>query len=369
MATATPGSRLMSLDFFRGLIMVALLLGETGIFKFIAEAASSPFTHFLAEQFEHSEWHGLTFWDLLLPAFILISGTSMAFSYHKQKNTLHYPWKKSFYKILTRCGWLLFWGVLIYAVRDAKINLQFSNVLAQLSFITLVSFLTIRLNFKGQFIVSLLCLLIPELISRFSHVPGFDEPFVTQHNFGNYVDLLVLGHVNGHYGTTFNVVSSSAFGIWGLMAGNLLLSDKKPTAKFYNLLAGGALLITGGVLLEITHITPILKWITTSSFVMVTGGVALVVMALLYMWIDIKEHRRGLNFFMIVGMNSIFIYLFLNFFSWFIFGDKLSVICVGLLDFIHVSAAVANVVACIILFWMEWGLCYFLYRKKLFFKL
>ena len=39
--------------------------------------------------------------------------------------------------------------------------------------------------------------------------------------------------------------------------------------------------------------------------------------ALSYWWIDIKDHRKRLTFFLVVGMNSLFIYLFFE-----IVGDR-----------------------------------------------
>ncbi len=91
------GQRLLSLDFLRGLIMVILILGETSVFYKLHEAFPCSFTHLLATQFEHSQWQGLHFWDLLLPTFMFVAGTSMAFSYKRQKE-LHYSWRQSFIK-------------------------------------------------------------------------------------------------------------------------------------------------------------------------------------------------------------------------------------------------------------------------------
>ena len=159
--TANPnGERLLSLDFLRGLIMVTLMIGETGFFTKWYRAAPNSFTRLLATQFEHSVWHGLRFWDVILPAFMLIAGTAMAFSYHKQQQLL-YTWRQSFLKVLKRSFWLLFWGVLIYAVRDQHLNFQLSNVLTQLAFTTVIAFLVIRTPVWWQLAASLLCLLIP----------------------------------------------------------------------------------------------------------------------------------------------------------------------------------------------------------------
>jgi predicted acyltransferase len=72
--------RLLSLDFLRGLIMVSLMIGETGFFHKLHQSTPNSFTQLLATQFEHSTWHGLTAWDVVLPAFMTMAGTSMVFS-------------------------------------------------------------------------------------------------------------------------------------------------------------------------------------------------------------------------------------------------------------------------------------------------
>jgi len=240
------GERFLSLDFFRGVIMIILLLGETGFFDKLDFAADNSFTHFLQIQFVHSEWRGLHFWDILLPAFMLIAGTSMAFSHHKQQQ-ISFPRKKYFLKILKRSFWLLFWGVLIYSVRKNHINFELSNVLVQLSVATLVASFVIRSPAWLQLTVSLLCLLIPELLFRFSKVPGFDQPFSNQHNFGNYVDLILINRVNSpDTSTSMNAISGIAHVIWGVMAGQLLLSAKSNSLKFIYLTGAGVLAVIIG---------------------------------------------------------------------------------------------------------------------------
>jgi predicted acyltransferase len=360
--------RLLSLDFYRGLIMVILVLGETDIFAKLNHAFNNSFTEFLATQFSHSKWHGLHLWDLLLPAFMLIAGVALAFSYSKQQH-LGYTWKQSFLKVVKRSFWLLFWGVLIYSVRNQKLNLQFSNVLTELSLATLLAFLIIRLPVIWQLTVSLLCLLIPELLLRFTHVPGFDQPFVDQHNFANYIDLLVINRVNKGYGTTLNCLSSAAHTIWGMMAGQLLLSNKSAKQKSTYLAAFGLLALIVGIALDLAGITPILKWIASSSFILVTGGISLIVLAILYLWIDVRKHQRYLLFFTIVGMNSIFIYLFFNFIGSKWMNHYIETICSGLLNLVHIPVVIGAVISCLIIFSIEWYLCYFLYKKKIFFKL
>jgi predicted acyltransferase len=153
------------------------------------------------------------------------------------------------------------------------------------------------------------------------------------------------------------------------MAGQLLFSDKSSKQKFTYLVSFGVLTIVTGLTLDLTGITPMLKWISTSSFVLVTGGITLTALALCYEWIDVRDHKKNLKFFTIVGMNSIFIYLFFIF-----IGDKwlngyMETLVSQLLNLANISLAAGAAISCIIVFVLEWYLCYYLYKKKIFFKI
>lgn len=349
--------------------MVSLMTGETGLFQKLHAAFPNAVTAFFAYQFEHSEWHGLRFWDVILPSFMLLAGTSMAYSYKRQKE-LGFSWGDSFKKTLKRSFWLLFWGILIYAVRDGHLNWQLSNVLTQLALTTFITFLVINKPLSTQFIVSILCLIIPEVLYRTILMPGFDQPFVEMKNFGSFINQSIGISVDAeHKTTTINFISSSAHTIWGLMAGRLLMTDKVAKEKMWQLIRAGVVAIIIGAGMDIAGITPMLKWNSSSSFVLVTGGIALVVLAVSYYLIDGKHRRNNLSFFTIVGMNSIFIYLFFIF-----IGDKwlnghMNVLVSGLLSFVNIPLAVGAVISCLVVIAIEWYLCYFLYKKKLFFKL
>ncbi len=131
----------------------------------------------------------------------------------------------------------------------------------------------------------------------------------------------------------------------------------------------GILTILTGLALDLTGITPILKWISTSSFVLLTGGISLIVLALCYEWIDVRKHQNYLKFFTIVGMNSIFIYLFFIFIGEKWLNGYIETLCSQLLNLANVPLIVGATISCIVVFILEWYLCYYLYKKKLFFKL
>ena len=207
--------RLLSLDLLRGLIMVLLALEAAGLYHILNDAAEGSWWHHITIQFRHHKWNGLRFWDLIQPGFMFIAGTAMAYSLNKQLQN-GVPWAQSFRKALKRSGWLFFWGVLNYAVKKDGLSFELWNVLTQLSF----------------------TLLVAEVLYRFTNVPGFDQPFTDQHNFGNYVDLLLMNKINGGGWVAINCIPTAVHTIAGALAGKLMLSAS--TQKVKQLLIWGA---------------------------------------------------------------------------------------------------------------------------------
>ena len=286
-------------------------------------------------------------------------------------------WGQSFQKTLKRCGWLFFWGVLDYAVRPTGLSFELWDVLTQLSFTTLLAFLIFQWPAVAQIAACAVLLLITELLYRFTQVPGFDQPFTNQHNFGNYVDLLLMNKINKGGWVAINCIPTSVHTIGGALAGKGLLdmaNSKKPSKggprqqQVRILLLWGFITLLLGYALDRSGITPIIKRIATSSFTLVSLGYSLLLLALCYWWIDVKDHRRHLGFFTIVGMNSIFIYLFFEIVGDRWFNEYAAAITNGLMKSIHIPDIAGNIITSLTIFAAEWGLCYFLYRKKIFFR-
>jgi predicted acyltransferase len=205
---------------------------------------------------------------------------------------------------------LFFWGVLDYAVRKSGLSFELWDVLTQLSFTTLVAFLILDGSVPAQLAVSGLCLLVPELLYRYTHIPGFDQPFTDQHNFGNYMDLILMNKINHDGWVAINCISTSAHTIWGVLAGKLLLSHQSSAQKLKYLMVSGLVLLILGFGLDLSGITPIIKRIATSSFVLASGGYCILFLSVCYWWVDIKNHKNHLQLFTLFALNSIFIYLF-----------------------------------------------------------
>jgi predicted acyltransferase len=349
-------SRLLSLDFLRGLIMILLVLESTGLYWHLIESSEGSLHSFFL-QFEHHPWNGLRFWDLVQPAFMFMAGTALAYSLNKQQLEGK-SWGQQFWKTLKRCGWLFFWGVLDYAVRDNGLSFELWDVLTQLSFTTLVAFLIYRWSPGAQIGFSIGLLILTEILYRFTNIPGFDQAFVDQHNFGNYIDLLLMNKINGGGWVAINCIPTACHTIWGALAGRLLLSNRTRPEKMNTLVIAGVVGLVAGYVLDITSVTPIIKRISTSSFVLASAGWVFFALAISYWWIDIKNHRNNLKFFLVVGMNSLFIYLFIEIVAARWFNG-------------YVGALTLNTpfVTSLVLFGLEWGMCYWLYRQKIFFKI
>lgn len=362
------GDRLVSLDFYRGLIMVLLMFESTSLYEHLfGMSRPGSFLHAVATQFTHHPWHGLHFWDLIQPGFMFIAGVAMAFSLTKQTSR-GVPWNKQAGKALRRSAWLFFWGVLDYAVRGDHLSFELWDVLTQLSFTLLLAFLIFRWKTGYQLLLSAGLLILTECLYRFTHVPGFDQPFTDQHNFGNYVDVLLMNKINPGGWVAINCIPTAAHTIWGAVAGKWLLTLPDNKKRLTHIIVLGAVTLLAGYALDMAGITPIIKRIATTSFTLATGGWCLLALALLYSWIDIGQHKRFLRFFLIVGMNSIFIYVFFEIVVHRWLNEYISTIVNGLLSPAGLAQAAVNIIASLAIFALEWYLCFWLYRKKIFFK-
>lgn len=366
MSASNSQGRLLSLDFLRGLIMVLLALEAAGLYEHLLAANQENIFGSALQQFFHHPWNGLRFWDLVQPAFMFMAGTAMALSLHNQeeKGVL---WSQSFKKILKRCGWLFFWGVLDYAVRKDGLSFELWDVLTQLSFTTLVAFLIFRWSATAQILFCIGLLLLTEILYRFTNIPGFDQPFTDQKNFGNYMDLILMNKINQGGWVAINCIPTAVHTIAGALVGKLLYGESK--SKIGPLLIGSVICLIVGYGMDLLSITPIIKRIATSSFTIVSLGWCLLMLAASYFWIDIKNHRKHLQFFTIVGMNSIFIYLFFEIVGHRWFNEYVAAITNGLMKIVHTPEMLMNIISSCCIFALEWGICYFLYKKKIFFKL
>ncbi|MDZ7370113.1 MAG: DUF5009 domain-containing protein, partial [candidate division KSB1 bacterium] len=302
--------RLLSLDLFRGMTMFLLVAEGTGLYEALHEAVpKGTFAAGIVHQFFHHPWNGLRFWDLIQPFFMFIVGVAMVFSLERRwaqgqsraETTRH---------IITRCMTLFFLGVMLHCGYNRRLVWELWNVLTQLSFTILVAYLIYHLPARTQLVISLAMLGLSEFLYRIFWVPGFDQPFTPDHNFGSYMDLVLMGKLNHDHWIAINALPTAAHTIWGVLAGKLLRSNRSAKKKLQPLIVFGAVSLVVGYGLDFAGITSIIKRTATTSFVFASGGWCLLTLALFYWLVDVRGFKRGVLFFAVVGMNSIFIYLF-----------------------------------------------------------
>jgi predicted acyltransferase len=116
------------------------------------------------------------------------------------------------------------------------------------------------------------------------------------------------------------------------------------------------------------NITPIIKKIATSSFVFASGGWTILALAFSYWLIDVKKlFKKGSKFFIIVGMNSIFIYLFFELRG----ADFLTRVAKPFshLLFSWGSEMTIAIITSLMVWGAMWYMCYWLYKNKMFIKI
>ncbi|MFO7527063.1 MAG: DUF5009 domain-containing protein [Ignavibacteriaceae bacterium] len=305
-----PSERLLSLDVFRGItIMGMILVNNPGTWSAIYP------------QLRHAEWHGCTFTDLIFPFFLFIVGVAISYSLTKRKS--QEGSKKSLYLNIFRRSLILFalglilngfpFG-LMFDHQFSFASIRIPGVLQRIAIVYLISsilFLTTDTKFQYWFTGGIL-VLYAALMSLVP-VPGVGyanyEPTT---NLAAYFDNLLLG---GHLWSytkvwdpegilsTLPAISSAMIGIF---TGNLLRSERDPADKTVWLYTWGSVLMLAGWIWSFWF--PLNKNIWTSSYVLYTGGLALFFLAFCYWFIDVKKITWWIKPFHVYGMNAITVF-------------------------------------------------------------
>ncbi len=357
--------RLLSLDFYRGLTMFLLIAEFSHLFSYLtAPELEGSIIHAIGEQFHHVSWAGLHFWDLIQPFFMFIVGVAMPLSFARRMEkgdtyaqVSKHVWKRALLLLL------LGWG--LYCIGPGRITFRFQNVLAQLAVTYVLAFFVMRKSSGVQIGFSIVLILLSEALYRFFPLDGFNEAFVADKNFGAWFNLLISGELDGGHWAIFNAVPTAAHTIWGVVAGQLLMSDKSDKQKLQTLVVAGIIGLVIGY--GFSTFTPIIKRISTSTFVFASGGWALLALALCYWIIDVKKFQRGVLFFTIVGLNPLFIYLFAHIGG----ADLLRSVALPFSNLLFgwTGKLGAEIILSLVVLFMLWYLCYWLYKRKIFIRI
>ena len=203
---------------------------------------------------------------------------------------------------------LFAFGVLLHCVYSHALVWELWNVLVQLAFTILIAYAIMNRSHKAQIGISIALLLLTEFLYR---IYNHENPYALGHDsFGSWFDMLTMGKVNDGYWVFVNFIPTAAHTIWGVICGQVLLSNKSARQKLRPFLIWGACALVLGFAMDLLNITPIIKRIATSSFTLASGGIAILTLSFFYWAIDVKGYKmKWLKIFAVVGTNSIFIYL------------------------------------------------------------
>jgi len=303
-----PAPRFLSLDVFRGLAIGLMIVVNT------PGPGAPPYPWLV-----HARWFGFTAADAVFPSFLFAVGCSMAFAFSQR------PTAGAFArKVLRRAalifllGFLMYWYPFVHREGGAWTLSPFADtrvmgVLQRIALCYALAAFAVR-YLSPRWLVALSVLLLLGywgLLAAFG-APG--DPFAKLTNAGTRLDLFVLGprHLyrrdggfdpEGLLGTlpaTVNVIA-------GYLAARYLKTAADRRALVRMALAGGLLAIAAYAW---TPLFPMSKKLWTGSFVLLTVGMDLVVLAALAATLEGRQPNPVARFFQVFGLNPIVIYLF-----------------------------------------------------------
>ncbi len=312
--------RLVSLDALRGFVMFLLLadgeIGHAGVLSSLFAAIDQPWAQMLHDQLQYSRWgDAIHAKDLIRPLFIFVVGVAMPYSFGKRLS-LGDGKTRLYLHILQRTAILFFLGTIAggHLLRlDLSKFYILNNVLEEIAIGYLVASL-ILLNFgvRGQLLTLATLLLGYWALIVWVPIPGHGAGMVTPEvNLPRYVDDLVVGRfrpVKWNFTWVLSLpLASSCIVLLGAMAGQLLRSARSSPVKLGGLV--GAALGCLAASLVWSQWYPMIVSITTGSWVLFVGAVGFGLMALFYLVVDIAGYRKWTFFFVVIGANSIAVYM------------------------------------------------------------
>lgn len=298
--------RLLSLDFFRGFTVAAMILvnnpGDWGHIYW---------------PLEHSKWNGCTPTDLVFPSFLFMVGVSIVYALQsKKENTGGH--NALLLAILRRTAILFALGVFLPLLSNFEFaHLRIPGVLQRIAVvygITAVIFL--KTSTKTQVYIAVAFLIIYYVLMTMVPVPGFGpanlEPPT---NLGAWLDRTVLteNHLWSSSKTwdpegLLGTIPAISTCLIGVLAGTWLKKGNlKNSHNLFSIIGTGVGMILIALAWDVVF--PINKSLWTSTFVLFTAGLAIIFLSLSYWFIDLKEYHKFVTPFIAFGRNAITAYI------------------------------------------------------------
>jgi len=362
--SAGKSARLLSLDVFRGMTVAFMIIVNT----------PGTWSHVYAP-LRHASWHGCTPTDLVFPSFLFISGVAMFYSLRKYNFEFSGP---SLFRILRRVLLIfaagLFLNIFPHFVRDFS-TLRIMGVLQRIALawgLGAILVLLIRRNY-----IWLATAVILFGYWALMHFMGGADPYSLEGNYARTVDIAVLGenHLYRGFGMPFDpegllsTLPATATVLLGFMAGGLISANGSSWKTPGWLALTGTLLIGAGLLCG--QYFPINKPIWTSSYVIYAGGIGMVILALLFIIIDIWNLKGWTGFFNTFGTNPLFTYLLAGIWTKTMLAVKIGETTLYKWIFEHICSPLfeeqklASLLFAIMQVLIIWAFGYILYRKKI----
>ena len=397
--------RLLSLDTYRGLIMCLLAVNGFALAKTAAKLGFGPkddvdstvgwIWQTLAFHNSHPMWNsqfyifGCSLWDLIQPSFMFMVGVSMPYSYANRRNRGHSNFNL-WTHALVRALVLVAFGVFLQTQRNwFDTNRLLTNVLAQIGLGYFFVYLLLQFSAKIQVATGIIVLVgytawlaispvpdpmpekaiesiqslwVPSSVAK-HYALGTNAAAVADESILNLIphDKPIKAHAAGY--TTLNFVPSAITILLGVLAGSLLRSDLSSSVKLRHLWLSGFVCMLVAVVASFT-VCPIVKKIWTPSWVLFSGAYVLWILAALYWVIDVKQFRVWTFPFVVVGMNSLAMYLMGMLMKKWV-SDRLT----NYLGRDIFDGSYGPMIQAVCVFAVLWLICLYLYRNKLFLRI
>ena len=309
-ASLSPAARLMSLDLFRGATIALMIL--------VNNAGDDPHSYW---PLKHAEWNGWTPTDLVFPFFLFIVGVAMVFSFSTRLKR-GASRRELFGHVLWRGLALFALGMFLngFPHQYQLASWRVYGVLQRIAICYVISaMLALWADWRGWMVTIVACLVGYWILMRFVPVPGFGVPthdiplLDPDRNLAAWLDRqLLAGHL--YEGTrdpegVLSTIPAVATSLLGMLTGQWLRSSCSARSKTLGMALFGLAGVLAGEILNLGF--PINKKLWTSSYVLLTAGLALLCLSLCYWIVDVKRWRgRWTKPLLVFGMNAIAAYVF-----------------------------------------------------------
>jgi len=334
-ASCGPGQRVASVDVFRGFVMLLMLSEVLGIDGISGAMPGNAFWAFLARQQSHVDWLGCSLHDLIQPGFTFLVGVALPFSLARRLAAGEQQWHRTLHAF-GRALVLILLGVFLRSIDQPQTFWTFKDTLSQIGlgygFLYLLALRPVRVQWVTLAIILvaywLFFALYPLPGPGFDWakagtkpgdlLPGFAAHWSLNTNPAWAFDVWFLNlfpqlhpftHADDGGYSTLSFIPTLGTMIIGLLAGGVLRSGRPPLGKARWLAIAGVIGLAAGWALGAAGICPVVKRIWTPSWVLFSGGWCLLILAGLYLIMDIWNRRTWAYPFKVVGMNSIAAYL------------------------------------------------------------